>query len=97
MCLSLRVGSGTSISEKDKCKTCKGKKTISKEKELEVQVSAGMQPGQKIKFHGDANEAPGAETGDIVVILVPKDDDDEVPHFYMAQGLTCCLMLEFVW
>ena len=30
-----------------------------------------------LRFFGDANEAPGAETGDIVVILVPKDDDDD--------------------
>lgn len=43
-----------------------------------------MTPGQKIRFAGEANEVPGMETGDIVVVLMqrdpdapPEDDDEE--------------------
>lgn len=72
-------GKGTKIKDEDRCKECKGNKTTPESKILEVTVSPGMPPGHKITFYGDADEEPGAETGDVVVVLVPlkEDEDDE--------------------
>jgi DnaJ-class molecular chaperone len=70
-------GAGQSIAEKDKCTKCKGKKVVPEPKTLEVRIEKGMPPGQKVRFSGDANEMPGYETGDIIVVLMPKDGDDD--------------------
>ena len=51
---------GKTISNKDKCKECKGQKTVKERKVLEVVISPGMKNGQKITFNGEADEAPGA-------------------------------------
>ncbi|KAK3407964.1 hypothetical protein EUGRSUZ_J00292 [Eucalyptus grandis] len=40
---------------------------------LEVIVEKGMQNGQKIKFPGEADEAPDTVTGDIVFVLQQKE------------------------
>ena len=55
-CNSCR-GSGTVIAEKDKCKGCKGEKTIKDKKTLEVFVNRGMKHQEKIVFVGEADEA----------------------------------------
>jgi DnaJ-class molecular chaperone len=49
-------GEGEIISEKDRCKTCVGKKTVKEKKQFEVNVDKGMQDGQKITFHGESNQ-----------------------------------------
>ena len=59
--------------EKDKCKTCVGKKTVREQKILEVHVDKGMEDGQKITFSGEADEEPGIKPGDVVIILDEKD------------------------
>jgi DnaJ family protein A protein 2 len=41
---------GKVMNEKDKCKTCKGKKVNKDRKILEVCVEKGMKNGHKIKF-----------------------------------------------
>jgi len=64
------------IAEKDKCVACEGKKVVKQEKVLEVHVEPGMKEGQTIKFREAADQAPGAETGDIIVILVEKKDGE---------------------
>jgi len=68
-------GAGEEIKDSDKCPKCQAKRTVPETKMLEVHVEPGMMPGSKIKFFGDADEKPGFETGDIVVILVPKDEN----------------------
>lgn len=70
-------GKGEVIDDKYRCGECKGKKVIPSSKILEVVVTPGMQPGHKITFYGDADEQPGAETGDVVVIVTPSKEDDE--------------------
>lgn len=70
-------GSGESIRDADKCKDCKGKKTIQETKDVEVHVEPGMIPGSKVTFYNEADEQPGMETGDLVVVLVPKEEDDK--------------------
>jgi len=70
-------GRGEKIRDEDRCKDCKGNKVVPQSKILEVQVQPGMQPGQKITFYGDADEEPGVETGDVVVILASLREDEE--------------------
>uniref|UniRef100_A0A671QCK5 DnaJ homolog subfamily A member 2 n=1 Tax=Sinocyclocheilus anshuiensis TaxID=1608454 RepID=A0A671QCK5_9TELE len=68
-------GEGEVISEKDRCKKCEGKKVIKEVKILEVHVDKGMKHGQKITFGGEADQAPGLEPGDIVLVLQEKDHE----------------------
>lgn len=60
---------------------CKGRKVVEQAKELQVQIVPGMREGQRITFHGDADQAPDMETGDVVVVLVnkamPENDEDK--------------------
>jgi len=66
---------GEVISEKDRCKKCEGKKVIKEVKILEVHVDKGMKHGQKITFGGEADQAPGVEPGDIVLVLQEKEHE----------------------
>lgn len=70
-------GKGEVIDDKYRCGECKGKKVIASSKILEVVVTPGMQPGHRITFYGDADELPGAETGDVVVSIIPAKEEDE--------------------
>uniref|UniRef100_A0A914R332 CR-type domain-containing protein n=1 Tax=Parascaris equorum TaxID=6256 RepID=A0A914R332_PAREQ len=54
-CHSCR-GRGTKIAEKDRCKTCKGEKTLPVTKTLEVHVERGMRHNQKVTFRGEADQ-----------------------------------------
>lgn len=73
---------GEVISEKDRCKKCEGKKVIKEVKILEVHVDKGMKHGQKITFGGEADQAPGVEPGDIVLVLQEKEH--EVQHSLLS-------------
>lgn len=68
-------GTGEGIDEKDKCKACKGKKVVSEKKLITVHIEPGMQDGERIVFQGCSDEAPGAETGDLIVMLNLKPHD----------------------
>lgn len=68
-------GSGKTISEKDKCKTCRGKKVNKDRKILEVNVEKGMKNGQKIKFTGEADEGPDTIPGDVVFVVQEREHD----------------------
>ncbi|ORY05654.1 DnaJ-domain-containing protein [Basidiobolus meristosporus CBS 931.73] len=65
-------GEGQVINEKDKCKTCNGKKVVSERKVLEVHIDKGMRDGQKVTFHGEADQAPDVVPGDIVIVIEEK-------------------------
>lgn len=67
-------GQGEVINEKDKCKTCDGKKVVKEKKIIEVQVDKGAPNGEKYVFHGEADEYPGIEAGDVVIQV------QEEPH-----------------
>lgn len=66
-------GQGKVMNEKDKCKTCKGKKVNKDRKILEVIVEKGMKNGQKIKFGGEADEAPDTIPGDVVFVVQERE------------------------
>jgi DnaJ family protein A protein 2 len=67
-------GTGETISMKDRCTQCKGKKVLPEKKFLEVHIDKGMKGGQTIQFRGESDQSPGAETGDVVIVI------EEKPH-----------------
>jgi len=68
-------GTGERFSAADKCKQCQGKK-ISKERKLvQIHVERGMQDGEKLVLHGEGDQEPGIEPGDIIIVIDEKADD----------------------
>lgn len=65
-------GDGEIIKEKDKCKGCHGKKTITERKVLHVHVDKGMQDGQKITFNGEGDQGPDIIPGDVIFVIEQK-------------------------
>ncbi|KAF3819731.1 hypothetical protein GH733_015240 [Mirounga leonina] len=57
----------------DRCKSCNGRKIVREKKILEVHIDKGMKDGQKITFHGEGDQEPGLEPGDIIIVLDQKD------------------------
>ncbi|KAM9856828.1 dnaJ homolog subfamily A member 1 isoform 1-T2 [Aulostomus maculatus] len=70
-------GQGQRINQKDRCKACAGRKILRQKKILEVHIDKGMRDGQKIVLHGEGDQEPGLEPGDIVIVL----DQREHPLF----------------
>ncbi|XP_049579281.1 dnaJ homolog subfamily A member 4 [Syngnathus scovelli] len=66
-------GQGESFSSKDRCKTCNGHKVERKKKILEVHIDKGMRDGQKITFHGEGDQEPDLEPGDVIIVLDQKE------------------------
>ena len=62
-------GKGEVIDEANKCQTCKGKKVIKEKKILDAQVDKGAPNNCQYTFHGEADEYPGAEPGDVVIVV----------------------------
>jgi DnaJ family protein A protein 2 len=73
-------GEGETISEKDKCKECTGKKVTQESKILEVHVDKGMHNGQKIPFRGEGDQSPGMEPGDVIIVLQEKEHETFQRH-----------------
>ena len=53
------MGQGVSVSEKDKCKKCNGKKVMEQKTQLEVAIEPGCPNEHSYIFHGMADELPG--------------------------------------
>jgi len=68
-------GLGKCMSEKDKCKSCKGSKVFKDRKVLEVNIEKGMSHGQKIRFGGEADELPGTVPGDVIIVVQQKEHE----------------------
>ncbi|XP_039881699.1 dnaJ homolog subfamily A member 1 [Simochromis diagramma] len=66
-------GQGEKFNSKDRCKNCNGQKVERKKKILEVHIDKGMKDGQKITFHGEGDQEPGLEPGDVIIVLDQKD------------------------
>ena len=47
---------GELINEKDRCKSCQGKKVTQESKDVEIHVNPGMKQGQKITLHGQGDQ-----------------------------------------
>lgn len=68
-------GTGKIMNEKDKCKSCNGKKVYKDRKVLEVAIEKGMSNAQKIKFADEADEFPGTVPGDVVFVVQEKEHE----------------------
>ena len=63
------------IKDKDKCKNCNGKKVVKEKKILEVQIDKGAPDQEKYVFHGEADEYPGIEAGDVIIVVQEQAHD----------------------
>ncbi|GLB40514.1 putative dnaJ-domain-containing protein [Lyophyllum shimeji] len=71
-------GAGEKVKEKDRCKKCKGEKTIKETKRHELFIEKGMANGQRIVLHGAGDEDPGVPAGDVVFVLrAPRHESFE--------------------
>lgn len=68
-------GKGERIAAKDRCKACNGRKTTKTTKILEVHIDKGMTEGQKVVFHGEGDQEPGLDAGDVIIVLVEKEHE----------------------
>ena len=66
---------GERMNEADRCVVCHGKKVTQQTKLLEVHVEKGMKDEQKIPFHGEGDQMPGVEPGDVIIFLQEKDHE----------------------
>ncbi|KAG0304480.1 hypothetical protein BGZ98_005472 [Dissophora globulifera] len=65
-------GDGETLRDKDKCKKCKGAKVVNEKKVMEIFIEKGMRDGEKIPMKGEADQLPGVETGDVILVLKQK-------------------------
>ncbi|XP_055739404.1 dnaJ homolog subfamily A member 1 isoform X2 [Salvelinus fontinalis] len=82
-------GQGQRISHKDRCKACSGRKILRQKKILEVHIDKGMKDGQKLVFHGEGDQEPGLEPGDIIIVL-----DQRVHPVFTRQGENLIMTME---
>jgi DnaJ family protein A protein 2 len=68
-------GAGSIYREKDRCKKCKGKRTTSEKKVLEIYIPRGAMQGERIILEGEADQVPDQIPGDIVFTLVEEEHE----------------------
>uniref|UniRef100_A0A0A9YCQ3 DnaJ subfamily A member 2 n=1 Tax=Lygus hesperus TaxID=30085 RepID=A0A0A9YCQ3_LYGHE len=69
-------GSGKVIPDDKKCIPCDGKGIVSETKEFTIDIPRGGRVGQRFIFPGEADQAPGAEAGDLIVVLEEDNPSD---------------------
>jgi len=62
-------GHGETVAAGHKCTECHGAKVTSKNTRLNVNIPKGAKLGETIVFPGEANQHPGATTGDVRVMI----------------------------
>jgi len=65
-------GKGIVIPPGSDCKKCKRKGTVKQKNTFSVDVEAGHGDGHEFRFRGQADEAPGHDPGDVVILLRQK-------------------------
>lgn len=80
-------GSGTFYKEKDRCKKCKGKRTVKETKALELYIPRGSMQGERIVLEGEADQLPDRTPGDLIFHLVeePHDQFTRIGHDLSAD------------
>jgi DnaJ homolog subfamily A member 2 len=68
-------GEGEVVNPSDRCGSCKGKKVTRERKVITVNIEKGMKDGQSVIFRGEADEAPGLDAGDIIIVIRQKPHD----------------------
>ncbi|KAH7884675.1 hypothetical protein F5I97DRAFT_1486033 [Phlebopus sp. FC_14] len=62
-------GEGNKIREKDRCKKCKGEKTVKEKTRQEIFIEKGMPDGHRIVLAGAGDQEPNIPPGDVVFRL----------------------------
>ena len=62
-------GTGEIIKDENKCRECKGNKTVMESKILELEILSGTNEHEKIVFKGESDEYPDAIPGDVIFII----------------------------
>lgn len=80
-------GSGMYYKEKDRCKKCKGKRTVKENKALEVYIPRGSMQGERIVLEGEADQLPDMTPGDLIFHLIeePNDNFTRIGHDLSAD------------
>ncbi|KAI5836147.1 DnaJ-domain-containing protein [Schizophyllum commune Tattone D] len=68
-------GSGEKLREKDRCKKCKGEKTVKEKSRQEIHIEKGMTDRQRIVLAGAGDQEPGVPPGDVIFILKAAPHD----------------------
>lgn len=68
-------GSGMYYKEKDRCRKCKGKRTVDEIKPIEIYIPRGAIQDERITLEGEADQEPDQTPGDIIFTLVEKPHD----------------------
>ncbi|XP_063803150.1 dnaJ homolog subfamily A member 1-like isoform X2 [Pseudophryne corroboree] len=66
-------GEGQRIGPCDQCPVCNGKKVTKEKKILTVRIDKGMKNRQKMIFHGEGDQVPRLQPGDIVIVLEQRE------------------------
>ncbi|KKF97244.1 hypothetical protein CFO_g369 [Ceratocystis platani] len=69
-------GSGNYYKEKDRCKKCKGMRTVEEKKMLELYIPRGSMEGEHIILEGEADQHPDQLPGNLVFTL--EEESHEV-------------------
>jgi len=80
-------GSGMYYKEKDRCKKCKGKRTVKEHKALELYIPRGSMQGERIVLEGEADQMPDMTPGDLIFHLIeePHDHFTRIGHDLSAD------------
>lgn len=62
-------GKGFTIPRESVCKDCNGKTTVRQKKPFSIDVERGTKDGREFRFRGQADEKPGHDTGDVVIVV----------------------------
>jgi DnaJ-class molecular chaperone len=68
-------GHGKVRTQSEICSSCRGTKVFSERKLLEVKIEKGARNGERIKFRGEADEIPGSNPGDIIIVVQEKEHE----------------------
>jgi DnaJ family protein A protein 2 len=60
------------MSEKDRCKKCKGQRVVDQEKTIEVPLEKGVPDEHDYVFYGESDEIPGVMAGDLYIRIKIK-------------------------
>jgi DnaJ-class molecular chaperone len=65
-------GKGQSMDPSKLCKTCSGKKIKKESKVLKVEIDKGSPNGERYTVHGEGDQVPDVEPGDVIVQIREK-------------------------
>ncbi|KAK3940344.1 hypothetical protein QBC46DRAFT_364128 [Diplogelasinospora grovesii] len=68
-------GSGMYYKEKDRCKKCKGKRTVKENKALELYIPRGSMGGEYIVLEGEADQFPDQTPGNLIFEIIEQQHD----------------------